>query len=206
MRDRRVTPDLLRLLEDAGLPEGAGAVVADGLIDLVDVRAEASAWRILHDGSATPVRRRAAAEILDRQGVLPNGTTLLEWWASGDEVLAEVALGQAHLGTARIVREAWGDCDPKRRAAAIEALKHGFNTREWTDLVVAALDDDHPDVRSAAIGSCLFTEPHRALDPLLAATHDDDPEVVVEALDVLRWYGSRRALRRSAQLGVTLGC
>jgi HEAT repeat protein len=72
--------------------------------------------------------------------------------------------------------------------AAVAAMAFGFEEPEYQARKVSLLDHSDPEVRAAAARTLLWDEPNIAEYPLIAATRDADPDVVVDALDVLQYY------------------
>jgi HEAT repeat protein len=91
--------------------------------------------------------------------------------------------------------------------AAVASMAFGFEEPEYQARKVSLLDHGDPEVRAAAVRTLLWDEPNFAEYPLIAATRDADPDVVIDALDVLRYYPTlavRRVLVTATSEAATL--
>lgn len=73
--------------------------------------------------------------------------------------------------------------DPKERVKAARALKDG--NADSIPLLQPMLSDSDRDVRLEAVRSLVAIGTQHSLDPLLAATRDNDPEIQIRATDGL---------------------
>jgi len=202
--DRRWTARLLERLEQPGVGEEELHQLSDALAAASDPHSFLPLEDIVCDRARpASVRGAASAALRGMHHVfvdVPPGT-LRCWWREGDELLRRHAL--LSMDGARcpeVVVEVAADARHPWQAEALGLMCCWFDRPEDEAVKIAGLSHADPRVRSAAATALLWDEPVAAEEALLAATADPSPEVATEAINTLRYYPTRRVIRRLLQL------
>lgn len=199
-RDRSRTFDLLAVAGAIATPEDERAAAFDTLARTEDYRSiEPLTAMVLDTRLPIDVRTRAS-EVVSGFDDITTGESRRTWWASGDPVVRRHALGLMLRGEADIVLPVAGDDAHPLQAAALASMAFGFGEAGFMPTLIRALRHRNPEIRRTAARTLLWEEPVAAEDGLLDAAHDADHEVAAAALDTLRYYPTRRALRTIAEL------
>ena len=86
------------------------------------------------------------------------------------------------------------DPSPKIREDAAEMIEPVGIALEYLAMIVTT--DPSPEVRIAAVSTLEDSKDPQALEVLFLALQDNHPEVLVEAIDALGYYGNRQAIPR----------
>lgn len=167
---------------------------------LEDYRSVAPLTAVVGDRRAPEPTRREASAVLRGFDGTTTSPQRRAWWATGDSVLAEHALGLMTRREADIVTSVAGDDRHPLQAFALGRMEFGYDEPELQSAKIRALGHPDPEVREAAAGVLVWDEPADAEEPLLDALADPSPAVVAAAVDTLQYYASRRVLRAVSAL------
>jgi HEAT repeat protein len=208
--DRSWCLALVEALADPALPFDQRRPLERTLADLDDPRFVEPLLAILNDHKqATPILE-SAVNVLSECGVLASWSACIfgqpdvasNWIGSGNTHLHRLGFSLGNRADRQAIDEYISEVfDPPEvgeseritsmRAclpAAVASMAFGFEEPEYQARKVSLLDHADPEVRAAAARTLLWDEPNLAEYPLIGATRDADPDVVIDALDVLRYY------------------
>ncbi len=208
--DRSWCAALIEALVDSGLSFDLRRPLERTLADLNDLRFVGPLLTILEDRSIMPEVRDSAINVLSECGVMPSWSSeattqpdmASSWIRSENSDLQRLGFSLGNRADRQAIDEFISEVfDPPEpgeatritsmRAclpAAVASMAFGFEEPEYQARKVSLLDHVDPEVRAAAARTLLWDEPNFAEYPLIAATRDADPDVVIDALDVLRYY------------------
>jgi hypothetical protein len=227
--DRSWCAALIEALVDSGLSFDLRRPLERTLADLDDLRFVGPLLTILEDRSIMPEVRDSAINVLSECGVMPSWSSeattqpdmASSWIRSENSDLQRLGFSLGNRADRQAIDEFISEVfDPPEpgeatritsmRAclpAAVASMAFGFEEPEYQARKVSLLDHIDPEVRAAAARTLLWDEPNFAEYPLIAATRDADPDVVIDALDVLRYYPTlavRRTLANATKGAATL--
>jgi HEAT repeat protein len=208
--DRSWCSALIEALADPQLPFDQRRPLERTLADLDDPRFVDPLLALLIDQSNSAEVRDSALNVLSECGVLASWSAVSNdqpdiasnWIHSDNTHLQRLGFSLGNRADRQaideFISEVFDSPEPgeggritRMRAclpAAVSAMAFGFEEPEYQARKVSLLDHGDPEVRAAAARTLLWDEPNFAEYPLIAATRDADPNVVVDALDVLRYY------------------
>jgi hypothetical protein len=199
--DRSWTLRLLERLVAPDLPDKEVEDLVGALQAVSDQRSIGPLEAVVCD-SAQPTRTREAASSVLRgmQFLVPDvpDARLRRWWRDGDAVLRRHALlSMDAFDCPDFVLAVASDPGHSFHADALGQMAVDFNLPGHEEVKIVALAHPDPRVRETAATILFWDEPVRAEGPLIEATRDPAPEVVVEACKTLMYY---RSLRTAACL------
>ncbi len=208
--DRSWCLGLMEALADSQLPFDQRRPLERTLADLDDPRFVDPLLAILNDQANSVEVRDSALNVLSECGVLASWSAVSNdqpdiasnWMRSDNTHLQRLGFSLGNRADREAIDEFISEVfDPpepgeeeriiRMRAclpAAVSAMAFGFEEPEYQARKVSFLDHRDAEVRAAAARTLLWDEPNFAEYPLIAATRDADPNVVIDALDVLRYY------------------
>lgn len=199
-QDRSWTLPLLQAVQSAALSDEQLDEAFRTLAYLGDYRSLSPLTAMVED-TALPARvRQLASRTLCDIDDITAGAQCRRWWAEGDEILQEHALGLMQRPEADIVAAVAGDDAHPLQRQALDAMAFGFEEAEYQQLKIRALRHPDPRVRETAADILMWDEPVAAEEPLLAAAGDPSADVARAAVETLQYYPSRKALRALADL------
>ncbi len=227
--DRSWCLALVEALADPMLPFDQRRPLERTLADLDDPRFVEPLLAILNDHKRPNQVLDSAVNVLSECGVLASWSkgaieqpdVASNWIRSGNTHLQRLGFSLGNRADRQAIDEYISEVfDPPEvgeserithmRAclpAAVASMAFGFEEPEYQARKVSLLDHADPEVRAAAVRTLLWDEPNFAEYRLIAATRDADPDVVIEALDVLRYYPTlavRRVLVAATSEAATL--
>lgn len=227
--DRSWCLALVEALADPMLPFDQRRPLERTLADLDDPRFVEPLLAILNDHKRPNQVLDSAVNVLSECGVLASWSkgaieqpdVASNWIRSGNTHLQRLGFSLGNRADRQAIDEYISEVfDPPEvgeserithmRAclpAAVAAMAFGFEEPEYQARKVSLLDHADPEVRAAAVRTLLWDEPNFAEYPLIGATRDTDPDVVIDALDVLRYYPTlavRRVLVAATSEAATL--
>jgi HEAT repeat protein len=208
--DRSWCSALVEALADPALPSDQRRPLERTLADLDDPRLVEPLLAILNDHKRPNQVFDSVVDVLSECGVLASWSARTsgqpdiasKWIRSDNSYLRRLGFSLGNRADRQAIDEFISEVfDPaqtgeeeritRMRAclpAAVSAMAFGFEEPEYQARKVSLLDHHDPEVRAAAARTLLWDEPNFAEYPLIAATRDADPNVVTDALDVLRYY------------------
>lgn len=202
--DRRWTLQLLDRLACPDLMPDEQEHVVEALQAVSDHRAVPTLENILADRDRATEVRNAASRVLRGMQYLSLDwpeEVLRRWWHEGDPILRRHALLSMDVATCPdVVRAVAAERRHPLRVDAFSRMTFSFDRPEDEAIKLSALADPDPAVRAEAASVLFWDEPVAAEAPLLAASHDPDERVAVEATTTLRYYPTLRVIQALAGL------
>ncbi len=198
-RDRSASfPLLKRLLspEFSSERNWCYGILVRTLQEFDDPRLVVPLTRLLRDPGQVAEKRLSASEILRgmRNAQCDGDAQVRSDWNSGDPVLRRHAMRSMGRDHRDLVAPVLGDPEHPLYADAIHCLTADSLSWAAAHLIRAARCPDAV-TRNSATTLLLWFAPVVAEAPLLAATEDEDPAIVADALDALRSYPTRAVVR-----------
>ncbi|MBL1074674.1 HEAT repeat domain-containing protein [Nocardia sp. 2] len=197
---RAQTFSLLARAGAADTPDAARAEAFETLAALEDYRSTAPLTAMVLDTRLPEAVRTSASETVSGFDDTTTGDIRRTWWASGDPIVMRHALRLMTRAEADIVTFVAQDDAHPLQADALSGMVFGFDEPDFAPILVRALRHPDPGIARAAADALLWDEPVAAESALLEAAVNRETDVAAAAIETLRYYRSRRALRVLADL------
>jgi hypothetical protein len=192
--DRSFTPRLMDVVLAGPIGTADWDEAAETLRWLEDPRTIRPLRAFVEDLSAPTEARRTIGRVLGSFDMTDTPAQRVAWWRSGDDVLAEHALGVMERSEASIVAAVAADPRHELQAVAMATMEWGFEEPEYQRLKVDGLRSDRPDVAAAAAHTVSWDEPLAGEAPLRDLLLATDPDSATRAAYSLQYFPSLETL------------